>query len=46
MVLGLNLATDDILNLPGVGCWGAVNTPRFGSPSPKGLAMKGSLVIK
>ena len=32
MVLGLNLATDDILNLPGTGCCGAVSTSRFGSP--------------
>ena len=27
MMLGLNLVIDDTLNLPGVGCCGAVNTP-------------------
>ncbi|RVX08252.1 DEAD-box ATP-dependent RNA helicase 7 [Vitis vinifera] len=30
--LGSNLAINDTLNLPGAGCFGAVNTPRFGSP--------------
>ena len=32
MVLNLNPATDDTLNLPGVGCCGLVSTLRFGSP--------------
>ena len=32
MVLDSNLVTDDTLNLPDVGCCGAVNIPRFGSP--------------
>ena len=32
MVLSLNLVIDDTLNLPSVGCCGAVNNPRFESP--------------
>ncbi|RVW92114.1 hypothetical protein CK203_037091 [Vitis vinifera] len=32
MVLGLNPATDDTLNLFGADCCGVVNTPKFGSP--------------
>ena len=32
MVVGLNPATDDTLNLPNAGCCGAISTPRFGSP--------------
>ena len=32
MVLGSNPATNDTLNLPGVGCCGVVSIPRFGSP--------------
>ena len=31
MVLGLNPATNDTLNLPGIGCYEVVSTPRFGS---------------
>ena len=27
MMLGSNPVIDDTLNLPGVGCWGVVNTP-------------------
>ena len=47
MVLGLNPITDDILNLPDVGCWGLL-APQVWVPmkSPKGLAMEGSSVIK
>ncbi|KAL6311858.1 hypothetical protein AAG906_021563 [Vitis piasezkii] len=39
---GSNPTTDNTVNLPGVGCCGAVNTLRFGSPmeSPKSLAME------
>ena len=32
MVLSLNLATDDTLNLLGISCCGAVNASRFESP--------------
>ena len=48
MVLGLNLVTNDTLNLPGTGCCGVVKTLSFGSliETPKGVTMKGSLVIK
>ena len=31
MVPSSNPVVDDTLNLPSVGCWGAVNTLRFGS---------------
>ena len=44
MILGLNLAIDDTLNLPGASCCGAVSTPRFGFPWT-GLAMEGFSII-
>ena len=48
MVQSSNPVTNDILNLPGTGCCGVVNTLSFGSliETPKGVTMKGSLVIK
>ena len=44
MILGLNLAIDDTLNLPGASCCGAVSTPRLGFPWT-GLAMEGFSII-
>ena len=48
MILGSNPAIDNTLNLPSVGCSGAVSTPRFGSPWRvlRAWAMEGSSVIK
>ncbi|RVW70128.1 Diacylglycerol kinase 6 [Vitis vinifera] len=42
MVLSLNLATNDTLNLPGVGCCGTVNTLRFQAVrcDPQALCLK------
>ena len=40
MVLGLNFASEDILNLFGIGCCGMINTMRFGSLGVKGLVME------
>ena len=47
MVLNLNPATDDTLNLPGVGLLRAGQHSKVWVPmeSPKGLVMEGSLVI-